>query len=308
MQLLDKVLDSTLVGYSKLGFSARHLSVIEPFPALVAKHVMVTGATGGIGKAATQRLARNGAIVHAVGRNRAKMNDLVARTEGHVVPHIADLSLMEDNARVAKSFIDLAEPMFGLINNVGVMAQERTTTSEGFELTYATNLLGQYVLTQKLTRGLGIQRPKRVVFVSSGGMYSQALTALNIESIENYSPTAAYSRTKRGQVTLASKLADTTGGDEIFTSMHPGWVDTGGVQSSLPTFRKLTSPILRDADQGADTMVWLVGSMHAGDLNGEFVHDRVARPKHRFGRTKVDADTTNRFMTKLATDAKPYLG
>lgn len=308
MALVDKVLDATLLGYSNIGFSARQLSVDEPFPSLMAKHVMVTGATGGIGRAATERFAENGAIVHAVGRNRQKLDELVARTEGHVVPHVADLSLMEDNAKLAVSFIDLGEPLYGLVNNVGVMSAERRKTREGFELTYATNLLGQFVLTQRLITGLGLKRPARIVFVSSGGMYSQKLTAANIESVDgDYNGTIAYARTKRGQVVLAPQIADNFGGATVVTSMHPGWVDTDGVKASLPTFRRFTRPILRDPRQGADTMVWLVGSMHATDLSGDFVHDRLPRQKHRLNRTKVGADVTKKFMTKLESDAKPYV-
>jgi hypothetical protein len=54
-------------------------------------------------------------------------------------------------------------------------------------------------------------------------------------------------------------------------------------------------------------MVWLVGSVHAADLDGEFVHDRRPRQKHRMSRTKVEADDTKMFMAKLASDADPYL-
>jgi hypothetical protein len=54
-------------------------------------------------------------------------------------------------------------------------------------------------------------------------------------------------------------------------------------------------------------MVWLVGSMHATDLDGEFVHDRSPRQKHRMSRTKVEADVTKTFMAKLVWDAGPYL-
>lgn len=308
MDFLDKTLDASLLGYTRIGFSARHLSVQEPFPSLMAKHIMVTGATGGIGKAAVERLAANGAVVHAVGRNPTKLETLVTETNGSIIPHIADLSSMADTATLAKAYLDLGEPLHGLINNVGVMADSRVLTSEGFELTYATNLLGQYVLTRRLAEGLLLQRPDRVVFVSSGGMYSQSLTVSNLESSEGeYRGTAAYSRTKRGQVVLASQLAAAGGSGSVVTSMHPGWVDTDGVKASLPTFQKITGPVLRNASQGADTMVWLVGAMHASKLNGEFVHDRVPRPKHRLGRTKVDAEVTQQFMAKLAADAKPYL-
>ncbi len=67
-----------------------------------------------------------------------------------MVPHRADLSSMADIVRLADSYLESGTPLHGLVNNVGVMIHERTVTDEGWELTYATNLLGQYVLTRRL--------------------------------------------------------------------------------------------------------------------------------------------------------------
>ncbi len=63
--------------------------------------------------------------------------------------------------------------------------------------------------------------------------------------------------------------------------MHPGWADTPGVSSSLPRFYKLTRPLLRTPEQGADTIVWLCASDEAGRCSGKFWHDRRQRPTHR---------------------------
>jgi hypothetical protein len=60
-------------------------------------------------------------------------------------------------------------------------------------------------------------------------------------------------------------------------TMHPGWADTPGVQESLPTFRRLTRPVLRDDAQGADTSVWLT-AVEPAPPTGRFWHDRVERP------------------------------
>ena len=58
-------------------------------------------------------------------------------------------------------------------------------------------------------------------------------------------------------------------------SMHPGWADTPGVQTSLPRFRKLMRPLLRNADQGADTIVWLAGGAEPAERSGLL----LARPR-----------------------------
>jgi len=307
MNLVDRAFDATLIGYTSVGFALRGLDVDDPFLDLDGKVVVVSGATGGIGKATVQRLARNGATVHAIGRSPEKLDALVSTTDGKVVAHCADLSIMEETARVGREIVEQVTQIDGLANNVGVMAKDRTETAEEFELSYATNLLGQYVLTETL-------KPKfaagsRIVFVSSGGMYSQALTAANIESSDGeFNGTNAYARTKRGQVVLAEDL--NTGPDyelaSVF-SMHPGWVDTDGVKGSLPTFRKLTKWVLRDASQGADTIVWLLGAPNAEGLAGEFVHDRKPRPKHRLKSTRTPPEVRNAFFHKIHSDAEQYL-
>ena len=63
------------------------------------------------------------------------------------------------------------------------------------------------------------------------------------------------------------------------SSMHPGWADTQGVATSLPGFRKLTAPILRSAEEGADTAIWLAATQPAPPT-GRFWHDRRPRPEH----------------------------
>jgi hypothetical protein len=79
---------------------------------------------------------------------------------------------------------------------------------------------------------------------------------------------------------------DTAGGGRIgVDATHPGWVDTPGVATSLPTFRKITGPVLRDVDSGADTTVWLAGTRPAE--TGRLWHDRRPRPTHFLRRTRT---------------------
>lgn len=309
MSIIDTALDRTLVGYTKIGSSARGLNSDEPFPEVAGKHIMVTGATGGIGKAAAERLAANGAVVHAVGRSEDKLAALKAGADGTIIPHKADLSLMRSIVELTDSYAEAGDPLHGLVNNVGIMIHERTETEEGFELTFATNLLGQYVLTLRLLPALIASAPSRVVMVSSGGMYSQGLTVSNLQStIGEYNGTNAYARTKRAEVVLAEEWAASLADDDVtVNSMHPGWVDTEGVKTSLPTFRRITGPFLRDADQGADTIVWLAASDDAADLSGSFVHDREPRPTHRMKKTMEDAEKRERFMEYMASTASPWI-
>ena len=90
------------------------------------------------------------------------------------------------------------------------------------------------------------------MWVTSGGMYSQGLDVDDLEmDAADYKGTAQYARAKRAQVELLGLWAERLAPTAVAHAMHPGWADTPGVESSLPTFRKLTGPALRTPDQGA---------------------------------------------------------
>jgi dehydrogenase/reductase SDR family protein 12 len=180
-----------------------------------------------------------------------------------------------------------------LINNAGVLENDRSVTDEGFERTYATNLLCPYVLTEMLLPKLEASAPARVITVSSGGMYTARLDPNDLETErQRYDGPSAYARTKRGQVILTELWAERMRGRGVAVfSMHPGWAETPGVSRSLPRFDRVMGPLLRTPAQGADTIVWLASDPDVPSKTGLFFHDRVPRPTHRAARTQEsDAD------------------
>jgi NAD(P)-dependent dehydrogenase (short-subunit alcohol dehydrogenase family) len=173
------------------------------------------------------------------------------------------------------------------------MPPERTRTDEGFELGFATNVLGPFLLTGLLLESLRRGAPSRIINVSSGGMYTQRLHADDLQlDRRDYDPPAFYAHAKRCQVILTELWAERLQGSAVGVhSMHPGWADTPGVQTSLPRFRKLMRPLLRDSDQAADTIVWLAAAPEPAERSGLFWHDRAPRPTHRVPWTREsDAD------------------
>ena len=125
------------------------------------------------------------------------------------------------------------------------------------------------------------------MLVTSGGMYGQKLRPDDPEFRQgDYSPTTAYARSKRAQVELLPVLLRRWGGEGVrVDATHPGWADTPGVQASLPTFRRITGPLLRDSDGGAETTVWLAGADPAE--TGRLWHDRRPRPTHLLPSTRT---------------------
>lgn len=167
-----------------------------------------------------------------------------------------------------------------LVNNAGVMPDERQRTRDGVELTFATHVLGPWVLIDGMSPLLERAAPSRVVTVSSGGQYAQQVPSGDPESRDDeYTPTRIYARAKRQQLVIteewAARLADR--GVHVH-AMHPGWVDTKGVRTRLPVFRTVTGAIIRRPEEGADTIVWLGGAPEAVESTGLFWHDRRPRP------------------------------
>ena len=305
---LDKAADAVVVpGYTRIGHALRRRGW-EPLPdgALEGSTVVVTGATSGLGEAAASRMAALGAGVVIVGRNPDKAEAAgsriaaAARHGGGVEVEIADLSLMEEIRRLAVRL--LGRPRIDvLVNNAGVLLPERRVTAEGNDVTLATNLLGHFLLTNLLVPRLVESAPARIVNVSSGGMYTARISVSNLQNEGDYDGRVAYARTKRGQVILTEMWAERLRGTGVVVhSMHPGWADTPGVEAGIPLFQKVMNPLLRTAEQGADTIVWLAAADEPAGTTGLFWHDREPRPTHRVSRTRETAEQRERLWRALS--------
>jgi NAD(P)-dependent dehydrogenase (short-subunit alcohol dehydrogenase family) len=304
---LDRALDWTVLpGYSKVGYELRGRLVPRGPLELAGKVAIVTGATSGIGEAACAGLARGGAEVHLVVRDLEKGRKARARVAAEagvavdsLKLHRCDLSNLGSVRAFATAFGRGNPRLDLLVNNAGVLPPERTHTDEGFELTFATNVLGPFLLTALLVPALRAAAPSRVINVSSGGMYTARLQVDDpqLEGHE-FSGNRFYAHTKRAEVVLGDEWARRLAPDVAVFSMHPGWVATPGLSESIPGFAKLMRPLLRDPADGADTIVWLGGSPAVRGQGGGFWHDRRRRPEHRVARTRETEDEGRRFFAE----------
>lgn len=307
--VIDVLLDrSVVLGYTKIGSGIRRRWwPADPRPgSMSGKRVVVTGATSGLGEAMAHSFAGLGATVHLLGRNAQKVRTSAQRLRvavpaTEVVEEVCDVSDLDAVRTWATDLSGRIPALHGLVHNAGAMPPERAESAQGHEMQLATHVLGPHLMTQRLLPLLAAAGGSSVVFISSGGMYSSALLADDLEyTAEAYDGVRAYARTKKMQVVLADawarRLADT---DIRMESMHPGWAETPGVATYLPTFRRITRPLLRDADDGADTAVWLVATRPKSGP-GHFWHDRAQRPT-TFGwqRTENPA-TVARFLEQVS--------
>jgi len=278
--LADHAILPGMLMFSRFGYELSRRFWTEPGGTLYGRKVVLTGGTSGIGKAAAFMLAEKKAFLTIIARNREKARQvqqaIISKTGNpHVDVMLADLGRMQDIKQVARQLQDTKKSIDILINNAGALFNERKETSEGFEQTFATDLLGVFYLTELLKKVIA-RSSGRIINVSSGGMYTQKI---DVEDLENrqppYNGAKAYARAKRGVVILTRIWAQELQKDGITVhAMHPGWVDTPGIQRSLPGFHSLVGNQLRTPEQGADTIVWLALSETAARSTGRFWLDR----------------------------------
>ncbi len=260
------------------------------------KHVVLTGATAGLGLACAEELAALGAQLTLVVRNAAKGEALLKRLKQdsgneNIALEIADLSLMNDVDDLVTRLNKRKQAIDILINNAGALFNPRRVTSEGFEESFALLLLSPYRLTIGLLPLLKSANSARVINVVSGGMYTQKVRVRDLQNERGkYSGAVAYARCKRALMIVTEQWAEEWAKDGIVVNaMHPGWADTPGVETSLPGFHKLTRPFLRTPAEGADTITWLAAAAEAGEISGKLLLDRVPRPTHVLSSTKETA-------------------
>jgi NAD(P)-dependent dehydrogenase (short-subunit alcohol dehydrogenase family) len=295
---VDAVAEATVApSFSRAGIALRRrLEAWDEPPAMDGRVVVVTGATSGIGLAAATALAALGATVHLVGRDADRARQARAAVEAAGPgPVNVDLVNMGDPGAVAAFTIKLSERyqhIDALIHNAGALTRSYQVTPAGVEVTVAAQVLGPYVLTAKLAPLLWRSPGPTIVTVSSGGMYAQRFDLDNLEmGPADYDGVVAYARAKRAQVVLAHAWARRFAPAGVASfAMHPGWVDTPGLQSGMPRFRALWRPALRTPAEGADTVVWLAAGGPAAEAlalgvptaPSGFFHDRRSRAEHRF--------------------------
>lgn len=285
-RLVDAALEATIVGsFTRIGPAVRsRLDGWRPVGDfdLTGRNVLVTGGNGGLGTATVELLVEAGATVHITVRSEEKgiqTVDEVRRGTGRddVRFWVLDLMDLEAVRAFAAEFREEVPVLDGVVHNAGAMFEERQEV-HGIERTVLLHVVAPFLLTHELLPALRASgHPGRVVWVSSGGMYSEPLRVEKLQSPDDFEPARSYARAKRAQVVLTQQLAARLGDEMAVQAMHPGWAATPGVERSLPTFNKLMGPLFRDPRGGADTAAWLVAAPEGAQHAGSFWLDRRRR-------------------------------
>ena len=306
LALADRLVVPGMLRFTKLGYrkSRQNWNAVSAYQG--ERRAIVTGATSGIGRAAARQLADLGMRLTIVARSEEKAAQIVAELveqtgNEHVDYEIADLALMTDVHALCDRLLAAGDTIDILINNAGALFNPRQQTAEGFEKSFALLLLSPYILTERLQPLLKSARSPRVVNVLSGGMYTQKIAVNDLQSRKGeYSGSVAYARAKRGLMIVTEDWAERWQNDGIVVNaMHPGWVDTPGVETALPGFYRATKRFLRTPDEGADTAVWLATASEAASVTGKFWLDREQHPSHISEKTRETAAERQQLLATL---------
>ncbi|GAB3222551.1 SDR family oxidoreductase [Hymenobacter seoulensis] len=262
---------------------------------LTGKTALVTGATSGIGLVTARELARQGARVIMVGRDTDKAAralasiQLAVGTDAPVHVKCYDLSLIQNVRTLAEELEHELSQLDILVNNAGIMPGRLMLTEEGHELSWATNHLAPYALTNLLLPLLDAAGQARVVTVSSVAHWVGEIEPDREvrNSPDKYSWLTAYADSKLANILFTNELAhrlDLTG--ITANCLHPGMVDTGLMRpDTSPVMKALwwtAKPLMRSPERGAQTTLYLATSPEVASVSGRyFANAKPARTSER---------------------------
>jgi NAD(P)-dependent dehydrogenase (short-subunit alcohol dehydrogenase family) len=245
------------------------------------KVVVITGGTSGIGQVAATELARQGARIVLIARDRARVSQALADI-GRAAPGVAHRAVYADlasivNTRRVGAEIAATEPRVDvLINNAGALFNKRRLSPDGLEMTFAVNHMAYFVLTEALLPTLKRSAPARIVNTASGAHQGAKLDFDDLQSERGYSGLQVYGRSKLCNILFTRELARRIKASGVTAnSLHPGFVATrfgdrsGGLLQALVPIVKL---VAISPAKGAETIVYLASSPEVAQTSGLYFY------------------------------------
>jgi len=254
---------------------------------MAGKSVLVTGGTGGIGRATATGLAALGARVGITGRDQARTEAAAASIRAAlgspaVDAFAADLSVQAGVRRLAAQVLDTYPRLDVLVNNAGGFWAHRHVTADGLEHTFALNHLAPFLLTSLLLDRLTASAPARIITVSSGAHARARIDFDDLQGERDYSGQRAYSQSKLANVMFTYELARRLDGTGVTaTVLHPGVVRTSfGAEDQaayLAAMIGVARLFMKTPAQGASTPIYLASSPQVEGITGRYFVD--GKPK-----------------------------
>lgn len=256
---------------------------------LSGKTAIVTGASGGLGEETARALASKGAAVTIAARDTTRAQaaaDKITASTGNAQIDVGELELDKPASvrAFAQTWLASHGPLNLLINNAGVMACPLTRTAEGWEMQFATNHLGHFLLTCLLSPALIAGAPARVVNLSSGGHNFAPVDFDDIHfNAREYNKFASYGQSKTANILFSIELDRRLKDRGVRTNaVHPGVIQTDlGRHMSEEDIEGLinnrpagSSPmVFKEIPAGAATSVWAATAPELEGVGGQYALD-----------------------------------
>ncbi|MFZ1281464.1 MAG: SDR family NAD(P)-dependent oxidoreductase [Ignavibacteriaceae bacterium] len=249
------------------------------------KLCLITGATSGIGKATAIELAKLGFNLILTGRSEEigkNLSDSLIKKYKIKSEFIkCDISSLNDVRNLAGIVNSKYDHLNVLINNAGSRFSDYQKSVDGIELTFATNHLGHFLLTQLLFELLKKSSDARIINVSSSAHYGKQIDIDDLVSPKEYNRSLVYGRSKLANVLFTYELARRN----IFSNVSINAIDPGGVATNFAKneglFRWLkhisyyiAKRQLLTPKQGAETIVYLASSDNVKGITGRFFFEK----------------------------------
>lgn len=276
---------------------------------------LITGATSGIGFAAARALAREELTLVIHGRDARRLESarggLSAAGPADVQTIQADFASLDALRDLAAEFKRRFDRLDILINNAGMLTDERQTGAEGFELTFTVNHLAPMLLTWSLLPLLRKAAPARIMFNSSSALGDARLDLDDLQSERWHSGWAAYANSKLANMLMSSLLAERLAGDGIVSNAFcPGLIDTRLFRDNRefsPGMLEHIKKRVRTPDDGALTAVYLATAPEAATISGAFFLKSHAAGKQPLF-IQWDRDMAGRLWEETEQILQPWLG
>lgn len=252
------------------------------------KIILITGATSGIGFQTALALAKMGAQVIVTGRNQTTAQEAVAKIKSasgnsRVDFLLADLSKQAEIRTLAASFKQKYSRLDVLINNAGLAASQRQTTTDGVEAMFAVNVIAPFLLTRLLMDSLQAAPSARVVALTGGDLPAQ-LALDNLQAEHSFDGLNSYSQTKVAMMAVMYEYAERTRGSNVTINVcYPGQASTnmtrGVTANMLPGFMRLLFPLFKlavrddngkSAAKAARSSIYLAASPDVAGITGTY--------------------------------------
>ena len=246
---------------------------------MAGRTVLITGASSGIGRATAVGLARMGAHVAIVGRDRDRVADAAREIQSAggspVDVFVADLSSQAQVRRLADEALGSLPRIDVLVNNVGGFWDSRHVTTDGLERTFALNHLAPFLLTALVLERLQASAPARVVTVSSNAHSSGHIDLDDLQGEHGYSGSRAYNQSKLANLLFTYELARRLRGTSVTANaVHPGMVSTKFGAEDPNLLQRLVVPFLRPVmkspTRGAATSILVASDPGLEQVTGSY--------------------------------------